>query len=54
MEKTWRRGSPTCMDESIAEPIMPNRREESRYQNRMEGNDPSGWRRWRTKSFSEL
>jgi hypothetical protein len=32
----------TCTDESIAELIMPNRRKESGYQNRMEGNDQSG------------
>src|SRR5581483_629998 len=52
MDKTWRYGWPTCMDESIAEYIKRNRREESGFRNRTGGNVRWESRHWRTKSSS--
>src|SRR6516165_5237628 len=52
MDETWRYGSPTCMDESIAEHIERNRREESGFRRPMGGSVRWGSRHWRTKSSS--
>src|SRR6266542_1770455 len=52
MQKTWRDGSRTCMDESIAEHSERHRRGESGYPKPMAGSGHGGSRRWRTKASS--
>src|SRR5215831_19137981 len=52
MDKAWRAGSPTWKAESIVGPIERNRRAESGFRNRTEGNDRWGSRRWKTRSSS--